>query len=671
MKPSKKKLLFKTIAILLPVFFLLLLEGSLRLFHYGHDLSLFAEYPGDHRYLTLNPDASKKYFTEQAIAPTGNREPFKKVKDSNTCRIFVLGESTTIGYPYFHNGSFHRWLQYRLRQSFPGRSYEIINLSLTGVNSYTVLGFAKELVDYEPDAVLIYSGQNEYYGALGVGSTNKIAGNSALIQCTLRLRSLRITQLLGNLYDKISGAFKASKTYSGETLMRRMAADQHIPYGSKTYQRGIDQFRTNMEKTLELFHEHHVPVFISNLVSNERDLKPFVSIDPEPGQAPGFKENYEKGLTALERQDTAAAEGFFKKANQGYSLHALCNYYLGELAYGRGAIKEAADWYSKARDLDGLRFRAPSALNTIISQLCVKIPNTYLVDTKTRFESQATDHLIGKELILEHVHPNLWGYALLSDVFYEAMKKQPFIPDDPKKEMSFRELVATMPLTLVDSLSGAYRIAKLKRTWPFNEAKEQDSIKPVSEEEKIAYGVAFENLRWPEAMETLYDYYISRNDLPKAGTVMESMTLEFPEQASYYERAANVYGKLNDLKKSVFYFEKAFALAPSFNLARAVFVIYLELDKPVDALPAMEYALANSSDRRLALIRQTTQEIIQLQQGLLKDPSNVQLLTGIAGKYAGMGNKPGASKYIQKALSVEPGNKNALSMLARLNLPSR
>jgi Tfp pilus assembly protein PilF len=39
------------------------------------------------------------------MAPTGNSEPFKKIKDENTCRIFVLGESTTIGYPYFHNGS--------------------------------------------------------------------------------------------------------------------------------------------------------------------------------------------------------------------------------------------------------------------------------------------------------------------------------------------------------------------------------------------------------------------------------------------------------------------------------------------------------------------------------------------------------------------------------------
>src|SRR5258705_3419675 len=177
-KPVNRNVfLFKVIAILLPFLFLLLLEVLLRTFHYGNDLRLFIEYAGNKDFLVLNPDASKRYFTNQSIATTGNREIFKKEKDENTTRIFVLGESTTLGYPYFHNGSFHRWLQYRLMRSIPDRNFEIINISLTAVNSYTVLGFAREVVNYQPDAILIYTGHNEYYGALGVGSTDRIGGN--------------------------------------------------------------------------------------------------------------------------------------------------------------------------------------------------------------------------------------------------------------------------------------------------------------------------------------------------------------------------------------------------------------------------------------------------------------------------------------------------------------
>src|ERR1039457_5603698 len=166
-RSSKKRVvLYKVITILVPFLILILLEFALRIFHYGHDLSLFMECPGNKNFLVLNPDASKRYFNDPALAPTGNTELFKKIKDKNTCRIFILGESTTIGYPYFHNGSFHRWLQYRLMQTFPDRQFEIINLSITAVNSYTVLGFAKELITYKPDAVLIYSGHTDFYASL-------------------------------------------------------------------------------------------------------------------------------------------------------------------------------------------------------------------------------------------------------------------------------------------------------------------------------------------------------------------------------------------------------------------------------------------------------------------------------------------------------------------------
>jgi hypothetical protein len=127
---KKRMLVIKIISILFPFMLLGGLELGLRLFHYGHDLRLFITAPGNNDYYILNPDASRKYFSNQEIATTGNKELFKKVKATNTLRIFVLGESTTIGYPYFHNGSFHRWLQYRLMHNCPDKRLEIINLSL-------------------------------------------------------------------------------------------------------------------------------------------------------------------------------------------------------------------------------------------------------------------------------------------------------------------------------------------------------------------------------------------------------------------------------------------------------------------------------------------------------------------------------------------------------------
>jgi len=661
----KRVVLFKAIAILLPFLLLILLEVALRIFHYGHDLSLFMEYPGDKNFLVLNPNASKRYFNDPALAPTGNRELFKKEKDKNAFRIFVLGESTTIGYPYFHNGSFHRWLQYRLMRTFPDRHFEIINLSVTAVNSYTVLGFAKELVDYEPDAVLIYCGQNEYYGALGVGSTSRISGNAHIIQLMLSLRQWRVTQLITSLYEKLTGAFKASKGYSGETLMQRMVADQQIAYGSKLYYRGIEQFQSNMDATLQLFNEHHIPVFISNLVSNEKGMQPFISIDNDSTRIPAFKRDYELGLAAFALNDLRVADSLFKKADLIYDGHALCNYYMAQSSLQLGDYTTAAAQFAKALDLDMLRFRAPSPLNGIIAQLCMKYPDVHLVDTRNAFVAHSENHIIGSELILEHVHPNLTGYALMSDAFYEALKREHLLSVESAKEMSLQQLMDNMPITLVDSLAGVYKIAKLKASWPFNGGGQQDSLPVASEEQKLAYDLAFDRIRWRDAMDALYREYVSKNNLTKAKKVMEALVLEYPMEASLYETTANICGKLNDLENAAFYFRKAFALSPSPEMSKTIFVIYLDLDEPAEAIPYLDYAINNLSDRRLVAVKAYSEEIIQLERAAAKD-SAVSILNEIADKYFRMGNKLGATKYLGKVLSADPANRDALLLLTRV-----
>ena len=661
----KKKLVFKCIAIFLPILLLLLIEFSLRIFHYGNDLELFIDAPGNPNYLVLNPAASRRYFTNSALAPSGNSELFKKNKDKSTIRIFVLGESTTIGYPYFHNGSFHRWLLYRLMHEFPDKNFEIINLSLTAVNSYTVSGFAKELVKYQPDAVLIYSGHNEYYGTLGVGSTSGVGSNSGIIKWMLVLRKLRIVQLLTNIFDK--GPSDLNKENSGQTLMQRMVADQNISYGSALFKKGIEQFISNMDETLDLFNKKGIPVFISNLVSNEMDLKPFVSTSPDSMKLPGFNKSFSEGVIAFRNGDSEKAARLLKSADEMYHGHALCNYYLGKLAYSQGNYDEAKIYFVRAKDLDGLRFRAPSEINDAIKILCGKYGSAHLVDTKAAFDSVSSNHIIGNALMLEHVHPNLAGYAIISDAFYRSLKDQHIIPEAEENEMDFQELMRNMPVTIVDSLLGVYRISNLKRSWPFSEALTGDSPKVNSEEEKLAYSVVNEHRLWPSALDELYNYYLDSKDLPKAKTVMESLVLEHPTEVYFYVKTANLYGKMGYYEDAAFYFKRAFAISPSFEFARTLFVIYLKIDRPKDALPYLNYAIQNNtSNLNLLPVRKYTGEIIDLQKGMGKDSSNLSVLNLIASKYLTMGNKEGASKYLDKILKQDPKNKEALVLLGQI-----
>lgn len=632
---GSRTLVFKIISVAVPFCFLAVLECGLRLFHYGYDLSLFIEYPHDKNYLYLNPDASKRYFINQKNATTGNVEPFLKAKPAGTRRIFILGESTAIGYPYFHNGSFHRWLQYRLAHTFPDQHFEIVNLALTAVNSYTVLGFARELVDYQPDAVLIYAGHNEYYGAMGVGSTEQFGSDPALVNAMLRLRPLKIMQLAANWYQKVQQLGAGNKPENDGTRMQRMVAEQQIPFQSALYRRGVAQFRSNMGQVLDVLEQHGVPVFISNLVSNEADLKPFFSFPSKNAQFP-----------------------------EDYKANAISNYNRGKQEYIRGNTLAARQYFSRARDLDGLRFRAPAEFNAIIHQLAGSHSNTYLVDTQGAFEAHSPGGIVGKDLILEHVHPDLKGYALMSDAFYEALKKAKFITPVAATEMSFTQLKNEMPVPIIDSLAGAYKVANLKRSWPFNAALAQDSLKSETFEERVAFDLAYRRISWENAMDQAYNHYIERKDYPQARKIVESLILERPADASLYSRSAMLSGQLGDERRALFSFQKAFSIAPSFETARYLFVLFLKMDEPEKAIPYLDYAISNNSSRlNLAPIRALVQEVISLRSKLPADSSNISVLNRVAAAYYKMDNRDGALLYARKVLALNKDDEAALKLV--------
>jgi len=663
-RKPKRIIAFRILSILIPFLILAILEILLRSIHYGSDLSVFMDYPTDRTMLMLNPDASKRYFSNQKNATTGNVEPFKKVKDANTTRIFVLGESTTIGYPYFHNGSFHRWLQYRLTHNFPDRNFEIINLALTAVNTYTVLGFAKEIVKYQPDAVLIYTGHNEYYGALGVGSTEQIGGSRFLIKLMLQFREFRFVQLLNNAVEKITTS--AQEEQDG-TRMQRMVASQKIEYQSELYQRGVEQFQVNINEILKVLNRHNIPVLVSDLVSNEKDLKPFVSFPVDSSHFPAFKINYDLGIKAVAHNDTGAALKYFSKANHSYGRHALCNYFLGKLYFGKDNFNEAKKYFSKARDLDGLRFRAPSEFNSILKKLTAQYKNAQLVDMTSVFESNSAGKSIGNELMTEHVHPDLKGYALMSDAFYKVLQKQNVIPINPKSEMTFAGLISAMPITKVDSLSGIYKVAKLKGSWPFTESLQTASFDILTSEQKLAYDLANRKISWLDAMNRLYEIYIAQRDLKNARKTVETLILEFPYQTEYYLKSAMLSGELMDENQALFNFRKAFSLIPSFDTARYIFVLLLKTDQPKEAIPYLDYAIQNNSSAfDLRPVRQLVSQVVTLKSSLEKDTANTELLSQISQVYLKMDNKSGAIKYLHKILQTDSHNRNAQLQLSKL-----
>jgi lysophospholipase L1-like esterase len=124
--------------------------------------------------LFLNPDLPYKYFYNIEQAPSTLPDGFDKIKKENAFRVFVLGGSSTAGWPYVPNAAFSRHIKRRLELLYPKNTIEVINLGISAINSYSLRDFIPGIIKQQPDLVIIYAGHNEYYGALGVGSTSSL-----------------------------------------------------------------------------------------------------------------------------------------------------------------------------------------------------------------------------------------------------------------------------------------------------------------------------------------------------------------------------------------------------------------------------------------------------------------------------------------------------------------
>ncbi|MGF1636310.1 MAG: hypothetical protein ACFCUU_04505 [Cyclobacteriaceae bacterium] len=662
MQKNRHLVFFKIIAICLPFFMLAILELVLWSFDYGTNFPLFIEDTKHSDMVLLNPEIGNKYFLIQDNATKGLSERFVKVKPKGTFRIFVMGGSSAIGFPYHQNGSFHRMLAYRLKHTFPDKNIEIINVAMTAVNSYTLHDFTPELIELQPDAVLIYAGHNEYYGAMGVGSTSRFGSNPSWVRLVIKLRGFRIMQLASNIYEKISN-LKSTVDYS-QTLMKRMAAEQSIRYKSDLFNDGLHQYKTNLNKILKKFSNNNIPVFLGNLVSNEKDQTPFKSLLNPQTDSLAWKKIFDEGEKLFSEGNTEQAQLSFKKANQLDTAHAMCHFRLGQIALLNDDFEEARTSFQKARDLDALRFRAPDDIGIIINKLVDQYNNVHLVDIKKYFIDASPEGIIGQELITEHLHPNLQGYFLMSLAFYDGLKEQNLIDKQWDNEIPVSVFAEDVPITRVDSLYGAIVVSMLRELWPFNEDKRSPMFANPNFEEKIAGGLAVKTIGWTEAFKALLKQYLAQKDFENALKITENLIAESPEDPTLLEGAGYYADKAEKYYLTDNYYTWAFKLKPSIKLAQKIVINKLKMDEPEMALPFIQYVVSSkqaSVDFRP--LYDLSKELVELKKLFEANDNDENIPNKIAGIYIKMGNYAAANKYILKALDINKESKESHSLI--------
>lgn len=518
---SSKRRMFWIILVLIPFIVLSLAEVGLRIFHYGNTIPLFISIPDESsKFYGINLEIAKRYFTKLSDVPTPRKDLFLKEKPGNGYRIFILGESTAAGFPYGNNITFSRILNRRLSDAFPEKYIEVVNTALTAINTYTQLDFMDEILAQKPDAILIYTGHNEYYGALGVGSMESVGKYRWVVKASLVLNKLKIYHVIQNMLAAIGNQFGpkgliAENSDPSATLMERIVEKKIIPLGSDDYLTGIHQFNDNLTEIIQKAQFAGVKVLISELVSNIHDNEPFESI--EDGSNPSAIKVYNDAIV-YEKQ---------------------------------GRYDDARTAFIRAKDLDALRFRAPEEFNAIIHSVAggYHLPVVLMQDY---FESHSPHGITGALLMHEHVHPNIDGYFLMADAFFDAIIKNNFIDaklqgNNIKPGKYYR---AQWGMTKLDSVYASAIIMRLKSKWPFKKGNDSE-FKPLTYYPSTRIdSLVVRILEGAQTLEQghieLAKYYESGGELEKAFNEYRALIYTVPYFDLFYEPAVKV---LVEMKK--------------------------------------------------------------------------------------------------------------------------
>lgn len=583
--PTRQRV-FTLVVYSIPVVFFVLLEMGLRLGGFGQTYPLFIPNESYPDYVLANPEVVKRYFPDPSNAAKVSIDIafFKTKKKPGAVRIFVQGGSTAAGFPFGLGASLAGMLKHRLQRTFPDREIEVISTALSAVNSYTLLDLSDEILEYEPDAILIYTGHNEYLGILGVGSA--FAGGIArpLVRAFLQLRDFRTFQILQRAVASIRRFFSEEvEETSGGTLMAHLAASKHIPYNSDLYDKGIDQFEGNLNALLARYQKLGIPVFMGTLVSNERDQKPFISSLAPGTDARVWKQHYQAGTEASQRGDTNAAAEALEAAIRLDDAAANAYYAKGQLLEKLGDYQAARQAYLAAKDRDQLRFRAPEKFNQVIRGAAKRYGAT-VVEVQEAFIEASRNGIVGNELMLEHLHPNLKGYFIIANTFYEAMKEKQLI-GSWKNATSIAEAWQEVPVTEIEQLRGLYTVLRLKANWPFQAGAAEPKIpKPRNLVEALALGLYQKRVVWVNAMQQLFTHYQKIGDKAQAVKVALILASALP----YVENPQYVAGQMliNRGRKleALRYLKRAAELAPNkTNNLLALSRAYLSNSKKEDA----------------------------------------------------------------------------------------
>ncbi len=382
-------------------------------------------------------------------------------KKAGEKRVFIVGESAVRGVPYSMESSFSGFLQ-QLFDKSGHPEVKIVNTGIPGRHSFYHREEAQTLIDYKADAVILYAGNNDTrdfsnvmrdvpYALLDF----KLFWNSGLYWSAKRKfqkMQSRINKKRGG-----TGAINYNQDdvwhWTDLYLKKKKHYLEHPALGIQRKMKAVEDYKNNLNALVRKLRSHGIDVYIMQLPI-VHEVAPSIGDYARKGYQfvlkPHFKSPQEEmewkllladGLRGMKQKKFAEAAAALEKARLINAENPFLFQLLGECYAELKDFDKSRKMYAEGKDRQIQSPGGDSYKNESLAWIAQQngVP---LVPVQQAFEKLSPNGLVGRNLFLDHCHPNLPGHKVLAAVAMEGLCAKNFAGCKPDHWDSYYQLLA-------------------------------------------------------------------------------------------------------------------------------------------------------------------------------------------------------------------------------------
>ena len=356
----------------------------------------------------------------------------------------------------------------RLEAASPETPLEVINCGGVSYASYRVSRILDEVLKHQPDAIVLYTGHNEFLEDREYAEVRQM---SPLRRWFAALSSkIRIVTWI---QKKLTPSQKSRTVLAGEVDARLDHAGGLDRYQrDPIWKRGVENhFAETLREMTQATAAANVPLILCVPAGDLVNTPPFKVTSIFKRGTPAdlnFEAAWKQAidLNQSASQRLIACEACLRLDPQ----HAGANYILGRLRYERGEIQSAKTHLIAARDFDVCPLRATSPIIQSVFELA-DAQDLLLVDTETLLDERnhegqrIPDGIADPEYFVDHVHPSVTGHQLIGREVFTRLNSLGWFEVPEDAEQRYEALAQDHLNTLGEAYyaRGSQRLEGLRR----------------------------------------------------------------------------------------------------------------------------------------------------------------------------------------------------------------